>query len=50
MVMSRFFKAKRSIQSNEDKPSSHGKLQLSGGLFSSTITETAAAATIGATV
>jgi len=35
------FKAKRSIQSNEDKAPSNGKLQLSGGLFSSNITEAA---------
>lgn len=35
----RIIKAKRSIQSNQDKTSSQGKLQLSGGLFSSTVTE-----------
>lgn len=38
---SRIIKAKRSIQSNEDKTSSQSKLQISGSLFSSTVTEAA---------
>lgn len=34
LIVYRIVKVKRSIQSNQDKPS-HGKLQLSGGLFTS---------------
>jgi len=37
----RIIKAKRSIQSNEDKTSTQGKLQIAGSLFSSNITEAA---------
>ena len=39
LSMPRIIKAKRSIQSNEDKTSSQGKLQISGSLFSSNVTE-----------
>lgn len=38
-MLSRFIRAKRTTQSNQDNNSGSGKLQLSGGLFSSTVTE-----------
>lgn len=39
--INRIVKAKRSIQSNEDKTSSQGKLQISGSLFPCNVTEAA---------
>ncbi len=39
--MFRIYKAKRSIQSNDDKPAEAGKLFIGKGIFSSTATVTA---------
>jgi len=39
-IVNRIFKAKRSIQSNEEKPQ-EGKLLINRGLFSSNVTEAA---------